>query len=198
MNRFPQFLREMIQTCLRVCWIFKVPVLQKASPAQLVTTMLRRVLSDRVTDYTYVDFCAGAGGPTPTIEKDLNAQISASSSDASSSATANGLSPRVTRSAKQTSNGNGGVKFIMTDIHPHIPDWTQLAKESENLSFISESVDAANAPAVLTQAGGKIFRLYNLAFHHFDEQLASDILKNTLETSSGFGYGTPSIFMTSA
>lgn len=31
-----------------------------------------------------------------------------------------------------------------------------------------------------------MFRLFNLAFHHFDDPLAKAILKNTLETSDGF------------
>lgn len=86
---------------------------------------------------------------------------------------------------------NTAVQFVLTDIHPHIPDWTEASKRSENLSFIATSVDAANAPKDITcQEGKKIFRLYNLAFHHFDDHLGSSILKNTLETADGFGYVT--------
>lgn len=86
-------------------------------------------------------------------------------------------------------SGKGAVQFVMTDIHPHIPDWTIAAKKSENLSFVSESVNAASAPASLNgKDGRKIFRLYSLAFHHFDDELALAILKNTIETSDGFGY----------
>jgi hypothetical protein len=89
------------------------------------------------------------------------------------------------------------VKFVLTDLHPHIPDWTEASKRSENLSFVSESVDASNAPASLNAKDGKrIFRLYNLAFHHFDNKLGSDILRNTLETADGFGYVTQSLFRT--
>jgi hypothetical protein len=139
--------------------------LQKTSPAQLVASTLSRTLSDDVTTYTFVDFCAGAGGPTPFIERDLNAQLS------------------------QAGNNDGAVKFVLTDIHPHIPDWTKASKKSENLSFVADSVDAANAPSDLAgQDGKKIFRLYNLAFHHFDDKLGSAILKNTIETADGFGY----------
>lgn len=87
-------------------------------------------------------------------------------------------------------DGNGkAVKFILTDIHPHIPEWTRAAKKSEHLSFVGESVDATNAPASLYgKDGKKIFRLYNLAFHHFDHKLGLAILKNTIETADGFGY----------
>ncbi|KAL3421780.1 hypothetical protein PVAG01_05936 [Phlyctema vagabunda] len=182
---FPQYLREKVQSCLTLAWTFRVPVLQKASPAQLVATTLNRTLSDEVMKHTYVDFCAGAGGPTPYIEKDLNAQLS-SREITSTSAPANGLtlrSPRTTNPPR-----TNAVQFILTDIHPHIPDWTEASKRSENLSFIATSVDAANAPTDITRQEGKsIFRLYNLAFHHFDDTLGSAILKNTLETSDGFG-----------
>ncbi len=78
---------------------------------------------------------------------------------------------------------------MLTDLHPHIPDWTEASKQSENLTFIGEPVDATNAPACLIgKDGKKIFRLYNLAFHHFEDDLGSAILKNTLETADGFGY----------
>ena len=32
----------------------------------------------------------------------------------------------------------------------------------------------------------KMFRLFSLAFHHFDDELATKILRNTLQTSDGF------------
>ena len=164
-----------------------MPVIQKASPAEIVARTLYRTLSAK--EYTYVDFCAGAGGPTPFIEKDLNAQLSTQSTNGATSAGPKypNLRSRGTQPAPPTDNG--GVKFVLTDLHPHIPDWTEASKKSENLSFISASVDAANAPADLVGTEGKkVFRLYNLAFHHFDDKLGSDILRNTLETADGFGY----------
>ena len=81
------------------------------------------------------------------------------------------------------------MKFVLTDLHPHIKDWTEAVKKSPNLSFISKPVDAANAPKDLIKKDGKkVFRLFNLAFHHFDDELGKDILRNTLETADGFGY----------
>jgi hypothetical protein len=188
-SRFPQYLREKVQSCLTLCWTFRVPLLQKASPAQLVASTLYKTLNDHVTSYTYVDFCAGAGGPTPFIEKDLNAQLVSRmpSSPFITSANTKGLAPRSPRIAPEPA---GAVKFVLTDLHPHIPDWTEASKRSENLSFVSEPVDAANAPANLNGKDGKrIFRLYNLAFHHFEDKLGMAILKNTIETADGFGYG---------
>ncbi|KAG4417301.1 hypothetical protein IFR04_009591 [Cadophora malorum] len=192
---FPQYLREKVQSCLTLCWTFRVPVLQKASPAQLVASTLYRTLADDVTSYTYVDFCAGAGGPTPFIEKDLNAQLSshtpASPYTASLNASKAALTPRSPHAAtspRTLTPDNGAVQFILTDLHPHIPDWTEASKRSENLTFVSDPVDAANAPASLNgKDGRKIFRLYNLAFHHFEDKLGLDILRNTIETADGFG-----------
>ncbi|KAK2627785.1 hypothetical protein QTJ16_002431 [Diplocarpon rosae] len=186
---FPQYLREKVQSCLTLCWTFRVPILQKASPAQLVASTLYRTLNKDVKNYTYVDFCAGAGGPTPFIEKDLNTQlysrIPTSPHTASTSHTKKELTPR---SQKTSVPDDRAVQFILTDLHPHIPDWTNASKHSENLTFVSDPVDAANAPSSLNGADGRrIFRLYNLAFHHFDDKLAMAILKNTLETADGFG-----------
>jgi hypothetical protein len=158
-----------------------MPVLQKTSPAQLVARTLHRVLSSSITDYTYVDFCAGAGGPTPFIELDLNAQLLSEQS----SKTAIGHTTKSPRSEEDT----GAVKFVLTDLHPHIPEWTKAVKKSKHLSYVSKPVDAANAPTDLIERDGKkTFRLFFLAFHHFDDPLAREILRNTMETADGFGY----------
>jgi hypothetical protein len=174
-----------------LAWTFRVPLIQKASPAQLVAGTLYGTLNAQVTSYTYVDFCAGAGGPTPFIEKDLNAQLDSRipRSPHPASVDSRGLTPRSPRIVTESA---GGVKFVLTDLHPHIPDWTEASKRSENLSFVSEPVDAANAPASLNGTDGKkVFRLYNLAFHHFEDKLGMAILKNTIETADGFGYYSP-------
>jgi hypothetical protein len=204
-KRFPQYLREKVQSCLTLCWKFRVPILQKVSPAQLVASTLTRTLLDSVTSYTYVDFCAGAGGPTPYIEIHLNAQLAENaqavaipahlqSNGVDGETSSSGVRPRSPQNPnalpQSLSNGasKDAVQFILTDLHPHIPDWTAASKQSENLSFISSPVDATDAPAHLNRKEGrKIFRLYNLAFHHFDDPLASEILKNTIETADGFG-----------
>lgn len=80
------------------------------------------------------------------------------------------------------------MDFVLTDIHPHLEAWAAAAKKSANLRFVARSVDAGDAPRDLGQGEGKkVFRLFNLAFHHFDDGLARRILRNTLETSEGFG-----------
>lgn len=174
-----------MQSCLTVFWQLQFPVLQAHSPANLVTNVLYRVLSSHLKDYTYVDFCAGAGGPTPFIEKDINARILSDHTAETSSASGSGAG----RSMREDLNsGNSdAVQFVLTDLHPHIPDWTEAAKRSENLTFVPRPVDATNAPPDLTDGRKKVFRLFNLAFHHFEDPLAKEILRNSIETSDGFG-----------
>lgn len=174
---FPSYLREKVQDLLVLCWTFRVPVLQRASPAHLVADLLYKTLGDKVTQYYYVDFCAGGGGPTPTIEQALNKRILKSSHKSNTNAQPNSVT------------NHSVAQFILTDLHPNIPTWTKAAKRSSNISFVSESVDATNAPVDLYGNNEKkIFRLYNLSFHHFDDRLGSSLLRDTLEKSNGFGY----------
>lgn len=128
------------------------------------------VLGTRVADYVYVDFASGAGGPTPYIEQHLN----------------------------QTLRDEGrkeDVKFVLTDIKPHVAAWDAVAKKSDNVSYVAQSIDATDVPTadVLLKGvpdvkGKKVMRLFSLAFHHFDDDLASKVLENTIETSDGFWY----------
>lgn len=163
-GRWPQILREKIQDNLHIAWTFRVPAIQKESPAQLVSSILARVLGNDTTSYTFVDFAAGAGGPTPCIESELNRRLQAES--------------------------RPPVKFLLTDLHPHVKAWQAVSKKSHHLDYVAEPVDAANASKSLQtqhQRGKKFFRMFNLAFHHFDDELASRILADTLKTSDGFG-----------
>lgn len=83
------------------------------------------------------------------------------------------------------------MKFVLTDLKPHTEAWKSLVIKSENLSYVAEGVDAANAPKDLLKdvegvQGKKVMRLFSLAFHHFDDSLATRILDNTAETADGF------------
>lgn len=173
----------------------QVPVLQSSSPAQLAARILSTNLGASIRDYIFIDFCAGAGGPTPYIEKHLNQTISNGASTTTPAAAA--PSTGTSYAAVAAAAPKQPVRFVLTDLHPHVADWRRAAAASPNLSFVPEPVDAADAPADLlerykkaeTGAEGakKVFRLFNLAFHHFDDPLAKAILKNTVETSDGFG-----------
>ncbi|KAI0002629.1 hypothetical protein F4779DRAFT_129828 [Xylariaceae sp. FL0662B] len=96
-----------------------------------------------------------------------------------------------TTSTVVSSGDNGRVRFVLTDLHPHVEAWETAAGQSPYLTYVREPVDAASAPAKLLGQqvvdGKGVFRLFNLAFHHFDDRLARAILRNTVETSDGFG-----------
>lgn len=154
---------------MTLCWRTRQPLIQTVSPARLVAQTLSNVLGSRISDYVYVDFASGAGGPTPYIERILNKQL--------------------------RKDGKDEVKMVLSDLKPHLGAWEPLAKQSENLSYISQGVDAANCPTADTLLKGipdvegkKVMRLFSLAFHHFDDDLAAKILENTIETSDGFWY----------
>ena len=77
------------------------------------------------------------------------------------------------------------------------------ASRSDNLSFAPQSVDASFPPFSVISAttpgdkkaaadqgfvsnGSKVFRLFCLSFHHFDDEQAKRVIKSTLETSDAF------------
>lgn len=208
-NRWPQYLREKVQDCLTLAWTFRIPIIQRQSPADLVAATLADVLGPRVTDFVYVDFASGAGGPTPYIERELNKRIRDNARNDSN---------RDSRLRRRQLEGNQKedreqqkpVKFVLTDLRPHLAAWTAACKKSSNLSFVAKPVDAANAPSrdllfsnasvavpdappvqtntsTGTTTPPKVMRLFNLAFHHFDDDLAERILRNTVENGDSFG-----------
>lgn len=173
MPRWPQRLRECVQDCLTLLWISPQPIVTPTAPAELAARTISQVFGGKLQDYVFVDFASGAGGPTAYIETSLNKNISI---------------------RKDSKKHEEPVHFVLTDIAPHITAWESLCKKSANLSYIPYSMDAAAAPgsAKLLQGlngavqGKKVMRLFSLAFHHFDDDLAKRILKNTVETSDGF------------
>jgi len=116
-----------------------------------------------------VDFCAGAGGPSPYIEHDIN--------------------------MRRLAVKKAPINFLLTDLHPNIDAWMPLAEKSDTLNFIPQPVDAANPPSSVISSSSsgmtgtssaRILRTFYLSFHHFDDENARRILKSTLETSDAF------------
>ncbi|KAJ9151215.1 Haloacid dehalogenase protein [Pleurostoma richardsiae] len=208
---FHPWFRGRVQAALTQAWCFKLPLLQSSSAAALASRILARELGSSVADYVVIDFCAGGGGPTPSIEAHLNSQIGAVSPS----------SPTTTSTTTTTSNGqqhNGAVngngappepvRFVLTDLHPHVDDWAKAAAASPNISYEPLPVDASAAPPALiarykkasstsSPPGSgpgahppskekKLLRLFNLAFHHFPDPLARSILRDTVRTSDAF------------
>jgi uncharacterized protein YegL len=140
----------------------------------MATNLLIKHLGKSVSSHVYIDFCAGAGGPTPRIAHELNKYLAAQAA-AASDAGKKDYQP---------------VNFLLTDLFPNPTSWEKAAARTPRVSFERNPVDASDVPKELIERykkqGKKIFRLFNLAFHHFDDPLAKRILKNTLETSDGF------------
>lgn len=93
------------------------------------------------------------------------------------------------------------IPFLLTDIQPHLDAWMAASSRSANLSFIPQPVDATNPPVAVISSGSatsasgrdeafasdsRVFRLYCLAFHHFDDTMARKTLKSSIETADGF------------
>jgi hypothetical protein len=157
-------------------WVTRIPLFQKHSPAELAASIVDKALSiagSDTYDFVVVDFCSGAGGPIPTIESLVN--------------------------KRQTQAGNRPIKFLMTDIKPHILSWEILSRENASLGYVSEPVDATNPPApvisgrchglksdVEGENPRRVFYLYCLAFHHFDDDMARKVIRSTLHSADGF------------
>ncbi|KAL7951625.1 hypothetical protein V8C42DRAFT_12852 [Trichoderma barbatum] len=158
---FPAFLRSRIQDALTIAWNSNTP-LQPQSPARIAASTLIRQLGDSLSSYTFIDFCAGGGGPTPAIQQAINSHLSA--------------------------QDEPPVDFILTDLHPNIAAWESIVQKSPRITYERQPVDAGNAPKHLIerQDGKKVMRLFNLSFHHFDDALARRVLKDAVDTSHGF------------
>lgn len=154
-----------------------MPGLQRSAPSTIVAHLLQTCLPSPVSNYTFVDLCAGGGGPTPAIEEYLNTTPPQSTSQAAK------------------------AKFILTDLHPHTLLWEQAVassrrrRDERTLDYVPHPVNAADVDKEFVERmreGGrrKVFRIFNLAFHHFDDGLARGILKSCVEGARvGEGFG---------
>lgn len=153
----PEWLRQYSHLARNQMWRTQAPG-TKGSPATQVCDLLIEHLPD-ASSFTFVDSCAGAGGPIPIMEPALNKKLRA--------------------------KGRGPVRFILTDIWPSIPEWKAITKRNENISYIEESVDATKARR-LAEPGKKECRIFNLCFHHFDDPEAVTVLRSAVESADAF------------
>ncbi|KAK5699638.1 hypothetical protein LTR97_005767 [Elasticomyces elasticus] len=155
----PDWLRDHAHSSLARLW--QVKSSDGNSLAIAACNVLLRVLGgiDNVAEYTIVDACSGAGGPTPFFEKYINKQLEAS--------------------------GHNPASFVLTDWAPYVERWQKLSEESPNISYISEPIDAADAKRIAAP-GKKECRIFNLCFHHFDDPAAAKILRSAIEEADAF------------
>ncbi|KAL3473677.1 hypothetical protein BJX99DRAFT_261079 [Aspergillus californicus] len=96
--------------------------------------------------------------PTPLLEPAMNKQI-----------TVAGYEP---------------VKFIPTDLWPVLNAWEQIVKRNENISYISEHINATRSRRL--PAAGKEYHIFNLCFHHFDDEAAGKVLLSAVQSTDAF------------
>jgi hypothetical protein len=94
-----------------------------------------------------LDLCAGAGGPARVL-------------------------CRAMRRAGRTP-----PRFVLTDLAPHVEEWTKLAREEPRISFEASPVDATAIPVSLS---GTRARTVINALHHFSPELAERILADAV------------------
>jgi len=155
----PSWLREHTHRALARMW--QTSNSKKGSPATQACDLLLQQLGgpETASGFTFVDACAGAGGPTPLLEPKMNAKLKAS-----------GFKP---------------VEFVLTDLWPDIKAWEKIVKRSENISFIREPVDATK-PRTLAKPGTKECRIFNLCFHHFKDEAAKKVLASAVKSTDAF------------
>lgn len=113
----PRIIREAAQSLLTLFWTVQIPYVQKQAPFELAVDLLREF--DVKGDI--VDFCSGAGGPVPFIEREFNSRLE--------------------------KRGQLAKRFKMSDLYPHVSAWKEACRGRVYLSYIPTSTDATNSSA---------------------------------------------------
>ncbi|KAJ5603245.1 hypothetical protein N7537_006201 [Penicillium hordei] len=155
----PSWLREHTHRALSRMW--QASNSNNGSPAAQACDLLLKVLggSEQASQFTIVDACAGAGGPTPVLAPTLNAKL--------------------------IKSGYQPVEFVLTDLWPDIRAWEKIVKRSEHISYIEEPIDATKSRR-LAKPGTKECRIFNLCFHHFDDPAAKKVLASAVKSADAF------------
>ncbi|KAJ5746608.1 hypothetical protein N7520_011790 [Penicillium odoratum] len=152
----PSWLHQHEQFALSQLWRLKVPGWSRGSLATQACAVLKEYLQD-LSSYTFMDICAGAGGPTPLLESELN---------------------------KELEPGKQPVQFVLSDLYPYIEEWERISKKQENIRYIDTPVDARAVPRFSEIE--KECRIFNICFHHFGDEDAAGILKNAIDSTNSF------------
>ena len=161
----PSWLREHSHKALARTW--RMAASSRGSPAVQACKILIDQLGGlkNVAKYTFVDACAGAGGPTPHIEPRMNEQLR----DA-------GLDP---------------VRFVLTDLWPDMKAWREITSKSKSITYVEQPIDATKGVRLVGGPEGKECRMFNLSFHHFDDVPAEKVLAAAVDSADAFVYDRP-------
>ena len=154
----PSWLRESSHSSLAQMW--KTQSSKRGSPAEQACDLIFENIDD-VANFTFIDACAGAGGPTPLLEARLNQKLVA--------------------------QGKASAPFILTDLYPDLNAWKSIVKKSKNITYYEHPVDATKAQR-LAAPGRKECRTFNLCFHHFDDPAAKKVLRSAVQEADAFVY----------
>ncbi|KAL2814685.1 hypothetical protein BDW59DRAFT_176386 [Aspergillus cavernicola] len=155
----PSWLHHHEQFSLTQLWNLRVPFWSRGSLATQACAVIEEHLRD-LSSYTIVDVCAGAGGPTPFIESELN--------------------------RKTESKDQEPVRFVLTDMFPPVDVWAGIAKKQPNVAYVDRSVDARSVGRLEESQSRKECRIFNICFHHFDDDDAAGILRSAVQSSDAF------------
>lgn len=158
MSWCPSWLREYSHRALHQMWNTVGPGRTSSTAAQACDILVSK-LPEAPSAFTFVDACAGAGGPTPMLERSLNTRLHAL--------------------------GQKPVRFVLADLYPDWAAWKKITSASENISFISKPVDATTVTRYVDDKTLEC-RLFNLCFHHFDNDQAAKILRASIQGSDAF------------
>lgn len=163
----PAWLHHHEQFSLSQLWNLRVPFWSRGSLATQACAVIEEQLRD-ISSYTIVDICAGAGGPTPFIESELN--------------------------SKAEAQGKEPVRFVLADMFPPVDVWSAIAKKQPNVEFVERPVDARDVGR-LAADDKRECRVFNICFHHFDDMDARGILGSALDEADAFMYGTDRVLL---
>lgn len=99
--------------------------------------------------------------------------------------------PAIAGAVNQTLRARGSptTKVVLSDLYPNVPAWERAAQSNPDLTYEHRSIDARYVPADYAGAklagDRKVFRMFNDAFHHFDDDTALSVLRDTVETGGG-------------
>ncbi|KAK5704962.1 hypothetical protein LTR97_002076 [Elasticomyces elasticus] len=212
----PGAVKHCCQNTLTAQWTKKLPFIQRQPPAELAADAVLSAINSlddiETAEWTVIDFCSGAGGPIPFIEtlvndsrrlegkkpiqfrlSDLHPNIDAWMKHAALSENLSfvpqpvdaSYPPFVTRimddlqheSFSPSQEGTRKYLRVIANVHEH-----------GRFSVISATTTGDKAAALKAgyESKSKMFRLFCLSFHHFDDPTARRVLKSTLETSDAF------------
>lgn len=152
----PFWLHQHEQLSLTKLWNLQVQFWSRGSLATQACKIFKDHLPE-VSSYTVLDICAGSGGPTPVLESELNGELEA--------------------------QGKTPIQFILSDLDPHVEEWERISKKQQNISYIETPVDARAVPRMGKK---KECRIFNLCFHHFNDEDATGILKSAIQSADSF------------